>query len=195
LFSVGQARVAHGDVTESTSGSTKEVHIMSEAPTKFARRHKLVLASLATVVLSLGTAGVVSAAASAPTSEEVAGVDCVDGIDAATGAECDGGRAANPQDGAEEGTEAADGVQSKIAGNPSKIATIATMIAGRRQSAAGATEQGTDAAGESEDPGDDEAGGVDCENGIDAATGAECDGGPAANPQDGADDGSEESSE
>ncbi len=37
----------------------------------------------------------------------------------------------------------------------------------------------------------EEVNGVDCENGIDAATGAECDGGPAANPQDGADDAAE----
>ena len=89
---------------------------MSEAPTKFTRRHKLLLASLATVSLSLGAAGVVSAAqnpapptgVSAPASEEVSGVDCADGIIAATGAECDGGPAANPQDGADDATEAAN---------------------------------------------------------------------------------------
>jgi len=79
---------------------------MSEAPTKFTRRHKLLLASLATVSLSLGAAGIVSAGqnpasptgGNAPASEEVDGVDCENGIDAATGAECDGGPAANPQD-------------------------------------------------------------------------------------------------
>lgn len=37
----------------------------------------------------------------------------------------------------------------------------------------------------------EEVDGVDCENGIDSATGLECDGGPAANPQDGADDATE----
>ncbi len=89
---------------------------MSEAPTKLTRRHKLLLASLATVSLSLGASGVVSAAqnppsppgVNAPASEEIAGVDCADGLDAATGAECDGGPAANPQDGADDATEAAN---------------------------------------------------------------------------------------
>ena len=89
---------------------------MSEAPTKFTRRHKLLMASLATVTLSLGAAGVVSAAQSpasstgdnAPVSEEVDGVDCENGIDAATGAECDGGPSANPQDGADDATEGAN---------------------------------------------------------------------------------------
>jgi len=89
---------------------------MSEAPTKFTRRHKLLLASLATVSLSLGAAGIVSAGqnpasptgGNAPASEEVDGVDCENGIDAATGAECDGGPAANPQDGADDATEAAN---------------------------------------------------------------------------------------
>ena len=100
---------------------------MSEAPTKFTRRHKLLLASLATVSLSLGAAGIVSAAndpAEADTegseaeendaeeNEEVDGVDCENGIDAATGAECDGGPSANPQDenddAAEESSEAAN---------------------------------------------------------------------------------------
>jgi len=97
---------------------------MSEAPTKFTRRHKLLLASLATVSLSLGAAGIVSAAndpaeadtegteaeesESSDAAEEVDGVDCENGIDAATGAECDGGPAANPQDGADDATEAAN---------------------------------------------------------------------------------------
>jgi hypothetical protein len=50
------------------------------------------------------------AAAESETSnpaEEVDGVDCENGIDSVTGLECDGGPAANPQDGAE-GPEAAD---------------------------------------------------------------------------------------
>jgi hypothetical protein len=115
---------------------------MSESQTKLTRRHKLLLASLATVTLSLGAAGVVSAAqsptaqnptaptsapapssTSAPTSTtkpaaaepageepagtEVDGVDCQNGIDPATGAQCDGGPSANPQDGADEATEPA----------------------------------------------------------------------------------------
>jgi len=87
---------------------------MSEAPTKFTRRHKLFLASLATVSMSLGVAGIVSAAqnpsssggGNAPASEEVPGVDCVDGLDA----ECDGGPAANaandPAEADTEGSEA-----------------------------------------------------------------------------------------
>ena len=75
---------------------------MSDTPTKFTSRHKLFLASLATISLSLGAAGIVSAAqnpdsggGNAPASEEVPGVDCVEGIDAATGAECDGGPSAS----------------------------------------------------------------------------------------------------
>ncbi len=92
---------------------------MSEAPTKFTRRHKLLLASLATVSLSLGAAGVVSATqnpasssgGNAPASEEVPGVDCVDGLDAATGAECDGG----PAEADTEGTEAGESETSDAA--------------------------------------------------------------------------------
>ncbi|MEO5842957.1 MAG: hypothetical protein ABIQ73_26600 [Acidimicrobiales bacterium] len=88
---------------------------MSEASAKFTRRHKLLLASLATVSLSLGAAGVVSASQnqSAPTggnpsSEEVDGVNCEDGlVDGVAGAECDGGPAANPHDGADDATETA----------------------------------------------------------------------------------------
>ena len=74
---------------------------MPETAMKFTRAHKLLLASLATISLSLGAAGVVSAAQSPdpsndePAAEEVDGVDCEDGIDAATGAECDGGPSAN----------------------------------------------------------------------------------------------------
>lgn len=41
-------------------------------------------------------------------SEEVDGVDCENGIDSITGLECDGGPAANPQDGADDATEADD---------------------------------------------------------------------------------------
>lgn len=82
---------------------------MSKTPTKFTRRHKLLLASLATVSLSLGATGVVYAQSPAPASsgatEEVDGVDCENGLDAVTGAECDGGPAANPQDGADDATE------------------------------------------------------------------------------------------
>ncbi len=89
---------------------------MSKSLTKLTRRQKLLLASLATVSLSLGAAGAVSAAqnppappgGSDPSSEEVDGVDCQDGIDAATGAECDGGPSANPQDGADDTAEAAE---------------------------------------------------------------------------------------
>ena len=96
---------------------------MSEVPAKFTRRHKLLLASLATVSLSLGAAGIVSASQNQsdptgddPSSEEVEGtesevdevdgVNCEDGlIDGVAGAECDGGPAANPQDGADDATE------------------------------------------------------------------------------------------
>jgi hypothetical protein len=121
---------------------------MTEAPTKFTRRHKLLLASLATISLSLGAAGIVSAqsttsppssgpTAEAPeapgaetpdaneppeaadneadeaneteaadTAEEVDGVDCENGIVKGTGAECDGGPSANPQDGPDDASEA-----------------------------------------------------------------------------------------
>jgi len=138
---------------------------MSNISTKLTRRHKLFLASLATVSLSLGAAGVVSASQSqsAPASsttvdDEVNGIDCQDGLDAA-GAECDGGPSANA---AIDPAEGDTGTETEAA------------------------ESETSA---------DEVDGVDCENGIDAATGAECDGGPSANPQDGADDATETSSE
>lgn len=141
---------------------------MSESLTKLTRRHKLFLASLATVSLSLGAAGVVSAAqnppaspGSDPSSEEVDGVDCQDGIDSATGAECDGGPSANAANDPAEGDTG-------------------------QESEADEAER-SDAA--------EEVDGVDCENGIDAATGADCDGGPSANPQDGADDGAEAAGE
>ena len=122
---------------------------MSETPTKFTRRHRLFLAALATVSLSLGAAGIASAqgpssstagngpaaaatkapaveapntkeapeapdaneATEAPKAEasdtagEVNGVDCENGIDKATGAECDGGPSANPQGGADDAAE------------------------------------------------------------------------------------------
>lgn len=138
---------------------------MSEAPTKFTRRHKLFLASLATVSLSLGAAGIVSAAqnpssssgGNAPASVEVPGVDCADGLIAGTTIECDGGptaNAANDPAEADNGTEKAD-----------------------------------------KEDASDEVGGVDCENGIIAGTTTECDGGPSANPQDGADDAAEPGSD
>jgi hypothetical protein len=141
---------------------------MPGSPTKLTRRHKLFLASLATVSLSLGAAGIVSAAQNPPgpssgstLAEEVDGVDCQDGIDAATGAECDGGPSANAADDPAEGDT----------GQESEADEAETA----------------DAA--------EEVDGVDCENGIDAATGAECDGGPSANPQDGADDTAEAANE
>lgn len=87
---------------------------MSEETTRLTRRNKVMLASLAIVSLSLGTAGIVSAqntptsGKTAPAGEEVDGVDCENGIDAATGAECDGGPSANPQDGADDAKEASE---------------------------------------------------------------------------------------
>ncbi|MEQ1501575.1 MAG: hypothetical protein ABMB14_05060 [Myxococcota bacterium] len=45
--------------------------------------------------------------------DEQGGVDCVDGIDAATGAECDGGPSANQDDGEEDDdVECEDGVDA-----------------------------------------------------------------------------------
>ena len=143
---------------------------MSEETTRLTRRNKVMLASLAIVSLSLGTAGIVSAqntptsGKTAPAGEEVDGVDCENGIAPATGAECDGGPSANA---ANDPAEADSGTESEAdeteADEP----------------------ESSDAA--------EEVDGVDCENGIDAATGAECDGGPSANPQDGADDAKEAS--
>ena len=129
---------------------------MPETPTTFARRHKLLLATLATMSLSLGAASVVSAAQSPPTtnhsttvaSEDVSGVDCVDGLDAATGSQCDGGPSAN------------------AANDPTETNQIEV-----------APPESSDAAHELD--------GVDCENGIDKSTGAECDGGPSANADNG----------
>jgi len=54
---------------------------MNETTTPFWKRHKLLLATLAASALTFGTVGMAWAA-----DEEVDGVDCVDGIDAATGA-------------------------------------------------------------------------------------------------------------
>ncbi len=125
---------------------------MSEAPTKFTRRHKLFLASLATVSLSLGAAGIVSAqSTSSPTGGSAPPTEAheapeVEAPDASEPAEAPG---------ANEATEAPETEASDTA---------------------------------------QEVNGVDCENGIDKATGAECDGGPSANPQDGADDAAENGS-
>ena len=46
-------------------------------------------------------------------AEEVDGVDCENGIDSSTGEECDGGPAANPQDGADDATEAGEGTEAE----------------------------------------------------------------------------------
>jgi hypothetical protein len=148
---------------------------MSEGPTKFARRHKLLLASLATVSLSLGAASIVSAGqnpapptgGTAPASEEAPGVDCTDGLDA-TGAECDGGPAANA---AVDPAEGDTGTETE------------------------ADESKTEADEPESSDASEEVDGVDCENGVDAATGADCDGGPGANAQDGADDATETGSQ
>ena len=84
-------------------------------------------------------------------------VECEDGIDPATGLECDGGPAANS--GAEDG-EVEDEASSEAA------------VADHNLPAA----MGCD-----EEDGDNH----ECEDGIDPATGLECDGGPAANGDDG----------
>lgn len=79
------------------------------------------IAALALTAVVGGGVGIASASGAAPTlrgtvqeqeatnaAEEVDGVDCENGIDAVTGAECDGGPAANPQDGADDAAEAAE---------------------------------------------------------------------------------------
>jgi len=74
------------------------------SPTTTPRRGRRLAYTAAIVVgLTIGTfsvAGAVTGGGNTSTppgsSEETPGVDCVDGIDAATGAECDGGPAANP---------------------------------------------------------------------------------------------------
>lgn len=105
--------------------------------------------------------------------EDETGVDCVDGIDAATGAECDGGPDAQDDDDEsdEDGDEDADGAGRGVP-----------------RDAAIADHNLPASAGCADDEGEDDADGVDCEDGIDAATGAWCDGGPAANGNDGEDD-------
>ena len=101
---------------------------MSEAPTKLTRLHKLLLASLATVTLSLGAVGVVSAAQSPATtsdtpavSDEADGLECENGLDAATGAPCtdddavegDNGEADEADGGAEvDGVDCVDGIDA-----------------------------------------------------------------------------------
>jgi len=84
-----------------------------ETSAPFRKRHKLLIATVAAAALSFGAAGMAWATddpppAPAGADEEVDGVDCVDGIDAATGAECDGGPAANPTDDAENENEAGE---------------------------------------------------------------------------------------
>ena len=104
--------------------------------------------------------------------DEADGVDCVDGIDAATGAACDGGPAANPDDGEENDGEENDGEENdgEEEGGADATPTDAAVADHNLPSALGC-------AGLEED----DEGGVDCEDGIDRATGLECDGGPAAN--------------
>ena len=46
-------------------------------------------------------------------ADEVDGVDCEDGIIVATRAACDGGPAANPQDGADDAIEAGEGTEAE----------------------------------------------------------------------------------
>jgi hypothetical protein len=119
---------------------------MSDVATKFTKRHKLMLASLATVSLSLGAVGIVSAAQSAP----------------------------SPTGGTPTEATEAPGTETPDANEP-----------------ADTPDANEPAEAESEKDGAGEVDGVECENGIDKATGAECDGGPGANPQDGADDATE----
>ena len=131
---------------------------------------RAILLGSAAVGLTLGAAGVASAVtgsgpapahAPAPATphNEVNGVDCADGIIVATGAQCDGGPAANQ-------------------------ANDATEPKGKEDKANGKEDT-------AKSPEADEVSGVDCQDGIIVATGAQCDGGPAANPTDGAADGAE----
>jgi len=87
-------------------------------------------------------------------AENDGGVDCVDGVDPATGLECDGGPDANADSGEAETVEPA---------LPSEAAVAEHNL----PSALGCASEDDD--------------GVNCEDGIDPATGLECDGGPAAN--------------
>ena len=82
------------------------------------------LAGLALIAMVGGGVGIASASGAttagsvqqeAP-AEEVDGVDCEDGIIVATGAACDGGPAANPQDGADDATEAGEGTEAEGSG-------------------------------------------------------------------------------
>ena len=83
-------------------------------------RHAAV-AALALIGMVGGGVGIASASGAttagsvqqeAP-AEEVDGVDCENGIDSSTGEECDGGPAANPQDGADDATEAGEGTEAE----------------------------------------------------------------------------------
>jgi len=86
--------------------------------------------------------------------------ECQDGIDPATGLECDGGPAANAQDGDQEKADSE-------AESPSEAALADHNL----PASVGCPDQDND--------------NHECEDGIDPATGLECDGGPAANSQDG----------
>lgn len=88
-------------------------------------------------------------------------VNCEDGIDPATGLECDGGPTANADDGTEDSAED-DGATPSEAAVPDHNLPAAMGCAA-----------------------DDDNDNVECEDGIDPATGLECDGGPAANTDDG----------
>ncbi len=148
------------------------------------RIKKAAYATIVSLGLFGGAAGIAAAATgghSTPKVNTVAvadntpaadapGADCVDGIDAVTGTECDGGPAANQANDPNEPAGAEDtGVNSLVAGTTSGTET-----------------EGTETEGTETDESDasDEVDGVDCEDGVDAATGAECDGGPAANHTD-----------
>lgn len=93
--------------------------------------------------------------------------ECEDGIDPVTGLECDGGPAANKQDGNEGNAEEDSGAE--------KVSDAAVADHNLPPSVGC--------------PGDADNDNHECENGIDPATGLECDGGPTANTQD--NDGSE----
>jgi len=59
--------------------------------------------------------GAAAESESSNSAEEVDGVDCENGIvvGSITGEECDGGPAANPQDGADDATEAGEGTEAE----------------------------------------------------------------------------------
>ena len=187
--------------------------MITKSPTDVTRSHKLLITGLAAVGISLGATGAsfaMSGSTSTPqparthtvaATDEVNGVNCENGIVVATGAQCDGGPAANAANDPNEpkSTESSRSASARVvhATAKAKLAVVVNKTVAAPKTKAvvvtpndgeTGTETGTDTdtVQSSDQAGPDtttagETDTTDCNNGIVAATGAQCDGGPAAN--------------